>query len=733
MGTLQQIRKISPYVFGIFAVLLVAFFTIGDPTVIDGLREATGGSVSQVITEVNGERITYVDYETRVRDEIENLKRQQQGQEVADDPQLRQRVWDQMVEEILLKQEMEKIGIKITDEQIKEQMLDNPPEYITKMFSDSAGNFMRDVYLELITKPENYVNYMGADPSKIPIEEREAGINNFRKDIMNIEKYLRESLARQELQSVVTSGVATLSNEFTKLKYTEENASADVKFIAVTTRDVPQDAIQVKKEEIEKFYNENKHLFKQKNQRRLKYVAMPLMPSAEDSSKFNRRVNNILDDLEAVDTDEARDSVFDIKLSEYGGTNHDYTMVQDLDPNVYSYLAVLGNRKIAGPIQRADGIYFYRIDDRRVGESEVVKASHILLKSGPELNDDSLKTEASKILKSAKDNKEPFAILATKHSQDNGSASKGGDLGYFKKGMMVPEFEEAAFSAKVGDIVGPIKTQFGYHIIYVEDKRNEDIKYSEIKLSPTMSTATKTKLFRDAVSIQKQVQEGVPFDTVVARLKLTSQQSPFFEKGKAVLGSNYLAAISYDANLGDVLEPLELNRYGVVLAVLSDVKETGFKTLEDARTEISQRLGRRKQLDMAKARIEEIYKKVTSFGSISAAAAQDTELSALVKELPGYKPSGTIPGVGNDAGFAPKVMELPENKVNEPFRGEIGYYILEISNRVMPSKEKLASELPAYKSQLSQQSKGAIFYQWFQNVKEKAKIDDKRSQFYKEY
>lgn len=321
MGTLQQIRKISPYVFGIFAVLLVAFFTIGDPTVIDGLREATGGSVSQVITEVNGERITYVDYETRVRDEIENLKRQQQGQEVADDPQLRQRVWDQMVEEILLKQEMEKIGIKITDEQIKEQMLDNPPEYITKMFSDSAGNFMRDVYLELITKPENYVNYMGADPSKIPIEEREAGINNFRKDIMNIEKYLRESLARQELQSVVTSGVATLSNEFTKLKYTEENASADVKFIAVTTRDVPQDAIQVKKEEIEKFYNENKHLFKQKNQRRLKYVAMPLMPSAEDSSKFNRRVNNILDDLEAVDTDEARDSVFDIKLSEYGGTD----------------------------------------------------------------------------------------------------------------------------------------------------------------------------------------------------------------------------------------------------------------------------------------------------------------------------------------------------------------------------------------------------------------------------
>ena len=95
MGTLQQIRKISPYVFGIFAFLLVAFFTLGDPTVIDGLRGALGSSSSQVIGKVNGVEIMYVDYETRVREEEENQRRQmaQQGQNTEiDNNMIRQRV-----------------------------------------------------------------------------------------------------------------------------------------------------------------------------------------------------------------------------------------------------------------------------------------------------------------------------------------------------------------------------------------------------------------------------------------------------------------------------------------------------------------------------------------------------------------------------------------------------------------------------------------------------------------
>lgn len=735
MGTLQQIRRISPYIFGIFAVLLVAFFTIGDPTVIEGLRGATGSPSAQVLTEVNGDKILYVDYEKRVNDELENLRRQQQqqGQEFTEDPGLRQRVWDQMVDEILLRQQMDKLGIKISDEQVKEQLLDNPPDYLKQMFTDTSGVFMKDVFLELVTRPENYANYLGQDPSKISIEEREAAINNFRKDLISIEKYLRESLARQELQAAISAGAGIISPTYAKLKYKEENSSADIKFIAVTTHDIPQEAIQIKKEEIEKYYNENKHLFKQKSQRRLKYVSMPMVPSSEDSSKYIKRVTSLLDDMENATSDEARDSIFDIKISEYGGINHDYTMVQDIDPNVYSYLAILGNKKIAGPIQKADGTYFYRVDDRRVGESEVVKASHILIKTGMNINEDSAKAEALKLYQSAKSGKEPFALLATEHSEDNGSAPKGGDLGYFKRGTMIHEFDSAAFAGKVGDILGPIKTQFGYHIIRIDDKKNEDLKYSEIKFSVAMSSSSKTKLFRDAVSIQKQVQEGVPFDTVAHRLNLKPIDSPYFEKNKAVLGSRYIVDLAFKSKLGDILDPLELNNYGVVLAIVSDIKETGFKSLEDSREEISQRIGRIKQLDIAKDKAQEIYNKISNAGSLELAASQNPEIAELVKDLPAFKPSLSIPGVGNEAAFSPKAFMLPENKINEPFRGETGYYIVEVKNRVIPDVDKLKTEISKFTTELQQQTKGTAFYQWYQDIKDKAKIEDYRSKFYKEY
>jgi parvulin-like peptidyl-prolyl isomerase len=457
-----------------------------------------------------------------------------------------------------------------------------------------------------------------------------------------------------------------------------------------------------------------------------------MVPSTEDSSKYLRRVTDIIDDLELVQDDIIRDSIFDVKLSEYGGINHDYKMVQDIDPTIYAYLAVLGPKKIAGPIQRADGTYFFRVDDRRVGESEVVKASHILIKTDAGVNSDSAKAEIEKILQTAKSGKEPFAILATTHSQDQGSAPKGGDLGYFKRGMMVPEFDSAAFAGKVGDILGPIKTQFGYHIIYIEDKRNEDLKYSEIRLAPIISTASKTKRFRDAVSIQKQVLEGTPFDTVVARLGLTPQLSPFFEKGKAILGSRYIVDLAYKNNEGDVLEPLELDRYGVVVAIINDVRETGFKSLEDVREEISQRLGKIKLLNLAKIKADELYNKVSGAPSLSALAIEP-EYSNLVKELPMFKPSPSVPGVGSDAAFSPNVFKLPENKINQPFRGENAYYIVEVKNRTIPAEDKISQEINPYTAQLQQQSKGSVFYQWFQSLKDKSQIEDFRSSFYKEY
>lgn len=89
-----------------------------------------------------------------------------------------------------------------------------------------------------------------------------------------------------------------------------------------------------------------------------------------------------------------------------------------------------------------------------------VRASHILVSSEQEARD----------LKSRIVSGEDFAKVARENSQCP-SGQSGGDLGFFGKGMMVPEFEQAAFASGVGQVSEPVKTQFGYHLIKVTEQR----------------------------------------------------------------------------------------------------------------------------------------------------------------------------------------------------------------------------------------------------------------------
>ena len=121
----------------------------------------------------------------------------------------------------------------------------------------------------------------------------------------------------------------------------------------------------------------------------------------------------------------------------------------------------------------------------RFTEPEQVKASHILITPRGEGSEEEKFEEAKKVIQELYEkakNGEDFAQLAKDNSEDPGSASNGGDLGFFERGAMVKEFEEAAFSSEIGSITEPVKTAYGYHIIKVEDKKAQTVKpYEEVK------------------------------------------------------------------------------------------------------------------------------------------------------------------------------------------------------------------------------------------------------------
>ena len=134
----------------------------------------------------------------------------------------------------------------------------------------------------------------------------------------------------------------------------------------------------------------------------------------------------------------------------------------------------------------------YRAEAKRFEIAEEVKASHILILAKEENAEEKIKNILDE-LKSGKN----FSELAIAKSQDTGSGSKGGDLGFFARGRMVKEFEETAFALKVGEISGVIKSQFGYHIITVTDRKEAGIQPFE-QVRETLKTEANQKILTEA-------------------------------------------------------------------------------------------------------------------------------------------------------------------------------------------------------------------------------------------
>ncbi|MFH1052570.1 MAG: peptidylprolyl isomerase [bacterium] len=722
---MERIRKTSPYALALFAVIFIGFMVISDADFSSMMSKGKNMQTAVIVT-INGDDILYKDFNALVQERIEQMRTNSQDEEQQiDEKQIRTDIWNEMIDKTLLNQEAERAGIYVSNAEILDIMIDNPPDFLRRTFPDSAGNFNRTAYLDIITNPNNLANYL---PSSYSPEQIQEQIFKFKKDIVNVETYLKEQKLSESMTFLVSTSESILSPDFVNERYTAENSTVSADFIFFDVNSIKNEDIKVTDKELMDYYNDNKKYYEQKPMRRVKYVRFPIQPSYDDTVRAIKRITKIEEDLQLATTTEQRDSVFDVKLSEFGGNTSDYIMSADLEPAKAPYLDSMKAMQVIGPISMGpDGAYFFRLDDRRSGENEMVKASHILVKFND--NKDSAKAEAVKILNRAKKG-EDFAKMAIELSEDKGSAEKGGDLGFFGKGRMIKEFEEAAFAAKAGEVVGPVETQFGYHIIKVIDKKSEEIKYSEINIKPTISTSTTNKLFREAFSIQRQVEEGTSFDNLIKKLNLVASMSNFVTSQQPILGSNYLTYLAFENSVGTVFEPMELDQYGIVVVQVTDAKQGGVKEFEEVKAQLQSELVHKKKLDALEKIANAQYSKIKDAQHLRQAASFDPSIQ--IRTVEAFKIDENIPGIGIDYGFAAEVFRQSVGKISKPIRGGRGYYIIEPYNRTLANTKNMA-EIYSYKTQLQRDLRKRAFYTWFGKLKEDAIIEDFRHEFYRDY
>lgn len=251
--------------------------------------------------------------------------------------------------------------------------------------------------------------------------------------------------------------------------------------------------------------------------------------------------------------------------------------------------------------------FFQAYQDSIPDQPEAVKLSHILLevKTSPETLD-SLKIKAQTVLNLARGG-EDFAKLASAYSDDP-TGERGGDLGFFRKGDMIPKFEKVAFSLEPGEVSNVVETEFGYHIIKVEEREDDRVRARHILFLLAPSRRDSLRVERLADSLYGQLQEGADFAEMAKQF--SSDEDTKKMGGElgwypvAQMSPEYKEGVE-DLEAGQVSKPLK-SQFGVHILKALDRREQREVTLEEDWDDIKDMVRRRKTNQLVSEWVEKL-------------------------------------------------------------------------------------------------------------------------------
>ncbi len=330
---------------------------------------------------------------------------------------------------------------------------------------------------------------------------------------------------------------------------------------------------------------------------------------------------------------------------------------------------------------------------------------------------------------------EDFGKLAELYSEDESNSAKGGDLGFFPRGQMVKPFEEAAFAAKPGEIVGPVTTNFGLHLIKVEERKQENgveqVRARHILLRYKPSHATKETAESDARFFAEQARE-TSWSETVAREKVQAQTSTFFVKGGGFvpgLGLNYGASqFIFRSPVGTISEAFETPQGFTVIRV-AEMQAEHIKSLEEAKTQIETALKEERWKQMAHQAAEKFYAELLKAGTSSFEALAQRDTIALQTPEP-FTRSGFVTGVGRDQAFIGTAFSLQPMEISKPVKGLRGSYVMQLLSRDEFNEADYNAKKEDIRNQLTGRARQDTFEQWLAALKKDADIKDERERFF---
>lgn len=392
-------------------------------------------------------------------------------------------------------------------------------------------------------------------------------------------------------------------------------------------------------------------------------------------------------------------------------------------------------RSAAVTITQAELEKYYKEHQDELKEPEKRTIDYVIFSTQPTQRDSQAVQDTAAAVYQRALAGEDFAKLAEIYSEDESNNTRGGDLGFFPRGQMVKPFEEAAFAANAGDIVGPVATNFGLHIIKVEERKTENneekVRARHILLRYQASAQTKDTAESDARFFAEQARQTSWAETVASE-KVQAQTSTPFVKGNGFvpgLGLNFAASQYIFRNaVGSISDIFEIPQ-GYVVVRVADIQKEHTKTLEDAKTQIETTLKEERWKQMAQQAAEKFYADLLKSGteSFETLAQRDT---VTINSPEPFTRTGFITGVGRDQAFIGTAFSLKPSEFSKPVKGMRGSYIIQLLSIDPFNEADYTIKKDEIRSQLTDRARQEAFEQWLTALKEDADIKDERERFF---
>jgi peptidyl-prolyl cis-trans isomerase D len=628
---LDRMRRHKGWLKWSLALVVLAFIVFYIPSFLnDPTAVGAGAAPTEVIAEVEGRSVTAGQFQQRYNSQIQAY-RSAYGAGLSDQLLrqlgIEQQILQQMVDEQAALVEAERHGIRVSDEELAQQIFAIPG-------LQENGRFVGEQRYEQILR------------SQIPPMTK-----------ATFEETLRRSLMIDKLRAALTDWM-TVSNADVEREFRQRNEKARLQVVALTA-DAFRSQVNVSDADVSSYFDAHKAEYRVGEQRKVRML--------------------LLDRDQAF----ARAGVTPTEVQSY------------YNGNIAQYQT-----------------------------PEQVRASHILLNIAGK-DEAAVRKQAEDILQQVKAGAD-FAELAKKYSEDEGSKPNGGDLDYFSRGRMVPEFEAAAFALEVGQVSDIVKSQFGFHIIKVVDKKPA-VTRSLDEVRPQIEEQLKRQradqqIATRATELAAGISNTADLDRVARENGLMVTESEFFGRDDPVPGlgpAPQVAAAAFMLTGDAVNGPITTPR-GPVFIALAGTRDPYVPTLDQVKDRVREDVIRTRATELSRQRASQIAAALRSASNFAAAAkaqgfeAKDTELIAR---------GAPLPDVGVSAAVDKVAFSLPVGGVSEPITTNDATVIVRVAERDEVTPDELQNGRETFRDELLSERRGRFFSSYMAKAKERMRIE----------